>query len=107
MRTSELSIGLVHLRPLKKPHDILRGRSGAYTNMLSWASSREEFAAKADQLAKDLSMWVMEVDDCEPLEERRKNSSLAAELEELAAHAEGNPNAILFGTLHTYPHDEA
>ena len=52
-------------------------------------------------------MYVADVESAEPLSERLQKCTLSEDLEELAAQAESNPNAILYDTFHTYPFDTA
>lgn len=68
---------------------------------------RGGFQSKAEVIAAELDMYVADVESAEPLSERLQKCTLSEDLEELAAQAESNPNAILYDTFHTYPFDTA
>jgi hypothetical protein len=99
-----LWIGLVEMKPLNRA---AFGAAGAFTHIITWASNVEGFRSQAEVIAATLDMYVLDVEDAEPLSERIEKRSLSQDLEELAARAESNPNAILFSTFHTYPFDTA
>ena len=64
MRPTELWIGLVELKPLNRE---AYGAAGAFTNLMMWARDLEEFQANAEAIAGTLDMYVMDVEDAEPL----------------------------------------
>lgn len=98
MSRPQLWIGLVELRPLRKGH-----RNPAFTNILTWASDSESFRAKAETIAAELDMYVIGVENEEPLDARRERSKLTEEVEDMLSRASSNPNAIIYGTFHTFP----
>jgi hypothetical protein len=100
----ELWIGLVGLKPLKRPPS---APAGAFTNIITWATDKREFREKVETIAAELEMYVVEIEDEEPVTARLRNSSVAEDIEDLIEHAKSNPKAILYGTFHTYPHDDA
>jgi hypothetical protein len=103
---NEVWIGLVEVR--KYPDcEILAGKPGAFTNIITWASSNEEFRQKVVQLAMSLRLFVVGIEGAEPLAQRKQKFSIDPELEALEEQASLNPNAILYGTFHTYLRDEA
>jgi hypothetical protein len=102
---TQLWIGLVHLKPLKK--DALEGFAGAYTNIIAWAHDSASFQAKVETIATTIDLYVVEVEDEEPLSARTSRSSLSEELEDMKSRAELTPEAIVYGTFHQYPHDDA
>jgi hypothetical protein len=105
MPRPELWIGLVELRPLNRT---AFGAAGAYTHILTWAFDPGSFRNKADEVAATLDMFVADVEWAESVVERdKRNGSPSEEIEDMRIRAESNPNAILFGTFYTYPHDEA
>ena len=104
MSQPALWIGLVEMKPLNRA---AYGAAGAFTNIITWACDLEDFQSKAEVIAAELKMYVADVEDAEPLSERLEKCSLPEDLEELAAQAESIPNAILYGTFHTYPFDTA
>jgi len=102
---TQLWIGLVHLRPLK--NDALDGFAGAYTNIITWARDTANFQAKAETIAATMDLYVVEVEEEEPLSIRAPKSPLSEELEDMKSRAELNPDAIVYGTFHQYSHDDA
>ena len=100
----ELWIGLVELKPLNRQ---AYGAAGAFTNIVTWARNLDEFRKKTEIIAAKLNMYVASVEEVEPLAQRINNSGLTEEVEDMALRAESNPNAIIYGTFHRYPFDEA
>ena len=105
MAQHELWIGVVGLKPIDPK--AWEGAVGAYTNIVTWASSREEFRKKSEELAASMKLYIFEIEDEEPVSDRTKKFSLSEELEELVDRAETNPKAILYGTFHRYPFEDA
>ncbi len=100
----ELWIGLVELRP----HDRRAyGAAGAFTNIITWASDQESFRQKAEIIASTLDMFVVDVEGAEPVAERAEKWSMTEETDDMIQRAEVNPDAIVYGTFHRYPHVEA
>ena len=100
----ELWIGLVELKPLNRE---AYKAAGAFTNIVTWARDAGEFRSNADVIAETLNMYVMDVEEVEPMAERMAKCELAEDIADMVLRAESNPNAIIYGTLHTYPFDEA
>jgi hypothetical protein len=101
----ELWKGLVELRRL--PHsDLLHDAAGAFTNIVTWASDAVEFREKAECLADSLGLYVFGVEHEHPVA-NDMDSAVSEEIADLIERAESNPNAILYGTFHTYPRDQA
>jgi hypothetical protein len=106
----QLWIGLVEVRALKGGSAILGDTKGAFVNIVTWAVDAGEYDRKARLLVGDLGgMYVAEVVQPEPVEARRikKKDDLDEEVEEMISRAEENPNAIIYGTFHTYLSDDA
>ncbi len=99
-----LWIGVVELKPLNAKS---YGAAGAFTNIITWACDVAEFRAKAETIATKLEMFVTDIEDVEPLAERMKKCTLSEEIEDMMFRAESNPNAIIYGTFHQYPFNEA
>lgn len=100
-RLQELWIGLVQVRA-RPNSDVLGSAKGAYFNLITWAASDTEFKKKATILCDDLGLFVEEVEDEMPVNERQKSSTLSDELQELIEQAGANPDAILYGTFHRW-----
>jgi hypothetical protein len=102
----ELWIGVAHVRKLEGC-ELLENSTGAYTNIITWASNEDEYRSKVELIASKLRLFVLEVEATEPVSQRKRKFQLDEELEELVESAERNPNAILYGTFYTYPKDDA
>ena len=100
----ELWIGIVELKPLNREG---YGAAGAFTNIITLACSATEFRQKAETIAATLNLYVIGIQGEEPLAERTKKATLSEDIEEMILRAESNPNAIVYGTFHTYPFNEA
>jgi hypothetical protein len=101
---AELWIGLVELKPLNRKS---YGAAGAFTTIVTWAGDEVEFRVKCQNIATTLDMFVADIEEAELLSERMKTVTLTEETEDMVLRAEGNPNAIVYGTFHRYPFDEA
>jgi hypothetical protein len=109
-RQKQLWIGLVEVRAGDKGSPILGDTKGAFANILTWASNVEEYERNARLVIGELGgTYVSEIIDPEPLEQRKakRGGHLDEEIEEMASRAEGNPDAIIYGTFHTYERDDA
>jgi len=100
----KLWIGLVELKPLN-PEAF--GAAGAFTNIVTWAGDPVEFRKKAETIAATMNLYVADVEGEEPFAERTRKHSVSEEIEDMAERAESNPNAIIYGTFHRYPRNEA
>lgn len=103
-KRKDLWVGLVHLRPYQ------RGKTwdfaGTYSNIITWASDRESYGEKVRRLAAENQLFVVDIEDEEPISDRLKKYEMSDDLRDLISKAETNPSAILFGTFHTYLDDE-
>ena len=100
----ELWIGLVELKPLN-PQEY--GAAGAFTNIITWARDEMEFRKKAETIAATLDLYVISIEDEERLAERTNKYTVSEDIEDMIQRAESNPNAIVYGTFHRYPFNEA
>jgi hypothetical protein len=76
-------------------------------NVVTWASNADEFRSNADLVLAELGLFVVEVEDPEPVAIRTKKAKFEEEIEDMIARAETNPNAIIYGTFHTWKRDTA
>jgi hypothetical protein len=60
---------LSNLKPLNRQ---TYGDVGAFTNIVTWASDFEGFRQKASVVAASIDMYVMNIENAEPLAERVK-----------------------------------
>jgi hypothetical protein len=54
-----------------------------------------------------LRLFVDEIEDAEPFEDRIAKHEVADELRELSDEAENHPTEVFFGTFHRYLRDDA
>jgi len=94
-------IGMVHVLSLPSS-EILQGVSGAYVNILTWASNPTSFREKAKELMDYLGLELVGVEDAEPLSEREKRGGLDADIVQVALEVKDNPQAIRYMTFHTW-----
>ena len=99
----ELWVGLVNLKPKVPEPDFV----GAFTNVVTWASNAAEYRSQVEKMASSYGWCVVSIEDEETVVERKGEGELSEEVEELVRRAEDNPNAIIYGTHLTYPHEDA
>ena len=109
-KEKQLWIGLVEVRALSERSQVLGDAKGAFVNIVTWASDAQEYERNARLVIGDLSgMYISEVIDPEPVEMRRvkREGDVEAEIEDMILRAEGNSNAIIYGTFHLFEKDDA
>lgn len=74
-------------------------------DILTWASDASEYRQKAETIAATLDLFVIGVEKEEPLSLRLANLTPSEELEDMISRAEGNPNAIIWGTFYRWDFD--
>jgi hypothetical protein len=94
-------IGLVGVRSLPDS-EVLKGVDGAYVNVLTWASDRAEFQKKAQELMDHLKLMLVAIENPEPLSNGGAIDDLEADIAEIATRVQRNPEAIMYGTFHTW-----
>ena len=105
----ELWIGLVEVRPLKGS-EYLQGSKEAFVNIVTWASDGAEFRRKADLIFGKMRLFVVEIENPEPIDTRARRLEVEEfdeVIEDMLARARGNRNAIIYGTFHTWKRDTA
>lgn len=101
---------MVEVRPMNGKSEILGDTKGAFVNIVTWASDAEQYKRNADLIIGKLGgLCVCEVVDPEPVETRRARMGghFEEDVEEMISRAEGNPNAIIYGTFHMFEKDDA
>jgi hypothetical protein len=102
-QNSEKSVWIGMAQVLSLPgSELLQDVSGAYVNVLTWASSPTEFYAKAKELMDYLGLKLLSVEDEEPLSEREKRGDLEADIAQVALEVKENPKSIRYMTFHTW-----
>lgn len=72
----------------------------AFTVITTWASDHEEFAAKCKQMLESYGWNLLGVEKSNPASPAHNYSDDVADMLE---RTRINPNAVIYGTLHTYP----
>ena len=97
----EVWIGLICVVP-EADCDMLAPEKGAYTHVLTLASSEAEYRSKVIDAMTDYRLNVLEITGVEPLTMRLASYDIS---DDLAAIAEEitSPNHVRYGTFHTFP----
>jgi hypothetical protein len=109
MRTSrakELWIGLVEVRALERS-EVLGDAKGAFVNMVTWATDANQFKSNAESVLGKLGLFVVGIENPEPVSTRRRTTAFEEEIEEMVTRAQVNPDAIIYGIFHTWKRDTA
>jgi hypothetical protein len=107
IKPKQLWIGLVEVRPLEGC-DILDDAKGAFVNIVTWAADADEYRRNAELVLGEQRLFVVDVARPEPVEvRRRREGDFEEAIEDIIDRAEGNPNAIIFGTFHLWEKDDA
>ena len=75
-------------------------RKNAFTNITTWARSPEEFEQKCRRMLEGYGWRLLGVENSSPVAAR---SHFSDEVEDMLERTAQNPNAIIYGTFHTYP----
>lgn len=105
-KRKQLWIGLVEVRA-PKPTDVLVDAKGAFVNLVTWASGIDEFKRNAELVLGKLGLSIIDIENLEPVSTRKQKAELDDEIEDMVSRAGGNPNAIIYGTFHTWTRDDA
>jgi len=106
----QLWIGVVGVRPVNGKSEILGDMKGAFVTIVTWASDVEQYKRNAELVIGKLGgLFVCEVVNPEPVETRRDRTGgqFEEDVEDMISRAEGNPNAIIYGTFHMFENDDA
>lgn len=106
--TKRLWIGGVEVRPLQRDNFVLGDTKGAFVNIVTWARNAEEYKKNAELVIVEMGLFISEVVRSEPAEIRkRREGQFDEEIEDIISRAQDNPNAIIYGTFHTFENDDA
>ena len=97
----QIWIALFGVRSLPESK-VLKNVAGAYVNVLTWASDRAEFEKKAQELMDYLKLVIVKIENPEPLRNRGSIENLDDDLADIATQVKQNPDAIMYGTFHTW-----
>jgi hypothetical protein len=104
----QLWIGITEVRPSSaKPNETIGHAKGAFVNIVTWASDAPEFKRNAELILDALGLIVVDVQNPEPVVVRRSKAEFDEAIKDMIDRAKSNPNAIIYGTFHTYKNDDA
>ena len=107
MESNQLWIGLAEVRPLRGC-DLLEDAKGAFVNIVTWARNTAEFTRKAKLVLGELRLFLVAVENSEPVDSRReREGGFAESIEDIISRAKDNPNAIIYSTFHLFEKDDA
>ena len=72
----------------------------AFTVVTTWASSSDEYSQKCKRMLESYGWSLLGVDQAGPVPE---NGEYSEEVEDMLEKTRNDPNAIIYGTFHTYP----
>lgn len=102
----QLWIGMVEVRAARAT-DVLGDAKGGFVNLVTWAADENQFRSNAELVLGNLGLFVVNIENPEPVSVRRQKAALEEEIEDMVTRAENNPNAIIYGTFHTWTRDDA
>ena len=97
--TESIWIGLLEVSPYKNA-EVLRDASGAFVNVVTWASSEVQFREKAKVVMDELKLAIMGVENAEPVANRGVLED--QDLADIVSRVENNRKAIIYSTFHTW-----
>jgi hypothetical protein len=81
----------------EKTPDVFRP---AFTVVTTWATTSDEFREKCNRMLESYGWKLLGVDRANPVPE---NCDFSEEVEDMLERTRSNPNAIIYGTFHSYP----
>jgi hypothetical protein len=72
----------------------------AFTVVTTWAGNAEEFREKCTRMLESYGWKLLDVDRANPVPD---NGEFSEEVEDMLERTRSNPNAIIYGTFHSYP----
>jgi hypothetical protein len=105
-REKQLWIGKIEVRPMKGS-SVLGDSVGAFVNLVTWSHDPEEYRRNADLVFRELGLFIVEVENPEPVSVRKQKAVLDEDVMDMIDRAEDNPKAIIYGTFHKWDRDTA
>ncbi len=72
----------------------------AFTTVTTWACNSEEFGQKCVRMLESYGWKLLGIDRANPVSE---DGEFSEETADMLERTKSNPNAIIYGTFHTYP----
>ena len=105
-REKQLWIGKIEVRPTKRS-SVLGDSVGAFVNLVTWSQDPEGYRENAELVLGELGLFIVDVDNPEPVSIRKEKAVLDEGVEDMIDRAERNPTAIIYGTFHKWDRDRA
>jgi hypothetical protein len=105
-REKQLWIGKLEVRPMKGS-TVLGDSAGAFVNLVTWSHDPEEYRRNADLVLGELGLFIVDVENPEPVSIRKEKAVFEEGVMDMIDRAEGNANAIIYGTFHKWGRDTA
>lgn len=105
-REREPWIGLVHLKPIRKPNILGPGHKGAYVNVVVLAADAAQFRAAVENAVWHDGLYVVETDDVEPVEIYRRDGRINEDIEALISIL-SDVHPVQFDIFDVYSEDDA
>ena len=100
-------IGTVEVRPEREGNDVLGAAKGAFVTIVTWAADADGYRHNAELVIGSLDgLFLVDVLNAEPVDGKESDGQVAGEIDDLITRARANPDAILWGTFHTYQKDD-
>ena len=80
--------------------DLEPGYTKGFMNVVTWASSNQSAKEKLATYLGTFKWALLDVEESGPID--LEDSESNSEINELVSKAEGNPDAIILGTFHSY-----
>ena len=93
-------IGLAHVKP-NTGNASLQGAIGAFVPSLALANDADEYAGKVTSLLEEYDFEVLELEDIEPFEMRKKHTDVSIDVEKLASEINSD-NPVLLDEFQAY-----
>ena len=75
-------------------------RKNAFTVVTTWANNAEEFKQKCTEMLESYGWKLLGVERANPVP---LDYDFSDEVSDMLERTRANPNAIIYGTFHTYP----
>jgi hypothetical protein len=104
----DLWTGLACLKPQPnaKSFRLFRGK-GAYVNVVAWAESQGAFEGKIKRHAEGINCFLVGLEKIQLLESKMSASDFPEELVKMRETANHQREDSVFGTFHTWHHEDA
>jgi hypothetical protein len=99
-------LACVKLNPEIKDADPFDGGKGAWSNVVAWVDSQDEFEKRVRRHAEGMGYILIELKEVQLLETRMSREDYPEELIEMQQTATRQPEDSIWGTLHIWERDD-